>query len=74
MSTTHASAGYEPLMERITAWARGRDDVRAMALIGSRARRAHPADIWSDIDLIVLTAGPADTYAAGIAWLAPVEN
>lgn len=35
------------------AWAQVQDDVRAAFVVGSQARRDHPADPWSDLDLIL---------------------
>ena len=48
------------LEEKITAWAGGERDVRAVALVGSRARTDSPADEWSDWDVVIF----ADDSAA----------
>lgn len=40
----------------IVVWAGGRADVRAVVVVGSRARSLHPADAWSDLDLILFSA------------------
>jgi uncharacterized protein len=47
----------EALLERVTRWAAARQDVVALALVGSYARGADRPD--SDIDLMVLTTEPA---------------
>jgi aminoglycoside 6-adenylyltransferase len=47
------SARYDRLIERIIAWAEGEDNLRAVMMIGSQARKDHPADEWSDLDLIL---------------------
>lgn len=52
----------------IADWATRRDDVGAIVVVGSRARYTHPADVWSDLDLIVFTTTP-EAYTAGAGWL-----
>ncbi len=45
---------YQELEHRLAGWASRRDDVRAVVIIGSRARSTrHPPDAWSDLDAIV---------------------
>lgn len=44
---------YADLTERLTAWATATPDVRAALILGSRARTDHPADEWSDLDVLV---------------------
>ena len=44
---------YTELISRHTEWAARTDDVRAALILGSRARSDHPADEWSDLDLLV---------------------
>ena len=72
---------YADLIERLTAWAESTPDVRAALIIGSRARTDHPADEWSDLDLLVFARGPEQfirsaEWATGIAptWLTFVER
>ena len=71
---------YDELERAAVAWAQTRPDIRAVLAIGSRARRAHPADEWSDLDLILLTtdarpyAGDAWLSALGVVWVACVEE
>jgi aminoglycoside 6-adenylyltransferase len=45
------SDGLEAL---VTRWARAREDVHALVLVGSRARTREPADAWSDHDFVVV--------------------
>ena len=52
----------------IIAWAVARDDVHGVVNIGSRARSVHPADAWSDLDLIMFTTIP-EAYVASADWL-----
>jgi aminoglycoside 6-adenylyltransferase len=72
---------YADLIERLTAWAESTLDVRAALIIGSRARADHPADEWSDLDLLVFTHDPEQfihsaEWATRIAptWLTFVER
>jgi len=59
---------YEQLEQAIIAWAHTRPDMRAGIVIGSRARTDHPADQWSDLDLLLFTTAP-DAYTTDPAWL-----
>ena len=57
----HASVpvmSLETFLDDATSWAEGREDVVAMALVGSHARGAARAD--SDIDLSLLCTSPVD--------------
>jgi predicted nucleotidyltransferase len=55
------------LLCRLAGWARRRPDVRALALVGSRARgEARPG---SDVDLVLLTDSPP-SYTEAEDWLA----
>jgi aminoglycoside 6-adenylyltransferase len=46
------------LCDRLTAWAARRADVHAALLVGSRARRDHPADEYSDLDVVLIVDDP----------------
>ncbi len=56
---------------RFVAWATVHPDIRAAFVIGSRARVDHPADVWSDLDIVVVTANP-ERYLGDAAWLAAI--
>ncbi len=56
------------LTDRITAWGNQQDDVRAVLLLGSRAREDHPADEWSDWDVVVICVDP-EPYLVESTWL-----
>jgi hypothetical protein len=43
---------YDDLINRYTAWAEASDDVRAALILGSRTHIDHPADEWSDLDIL----------------------
>jgi aminoglycoside 6-adenylyltransferase len=48
-------------------------DLRAIAIVGSRARSDHPADPWSDLDVIVMARRPK-RYLTGSHWLEEIET
>ncbi|MGH9136633.1 MAG: nucleotidyltransferase domain-containing protein [Acidimicrobiales bacterium] len=53
----------DDLLEEVARWAAGRGDVRAVALVGSRAREAQPDDAAADdadVDLVVLADDPGE--------------
>lgn len=54
--------------DRIIAWAETRPDIRAAFVVGSYARRDHPADPYSDLDL-VLFSNKASEYRQSREWL-----
>ena len=62
---------YERLIENLVAWANAQDDVRAAVVIGSRARSDHPADRWSDLDVLIVASDP-QRYWLTADWLAAV--
>ncbi len=55
------------LMERIVEHAHTSEAIRALLLLGSRARVDHSADEWSDTDLIVVVDDP-DAFLADAGW------
>ncbi|HLY35472.1 MAG TPA: aminoglycoside 6-adenylyltransferase [Candidatus Limnocylindria bacterium] len=55
------------LLARIEDWARTDVAVHGLILLGSRARSDHPADVWSDTDLIVVVEDPA-AFLADAFW------
>jgi aminoglycoside 6-adenylyltransferase len=55
------------LLGRIEDWARTDAGVQGLLLLGSRARGDHPADEWSDTDLIAVVDDPAG-FLADAAW------
>ena len=74
------SETYNRLIERFTIWAEHEENVRTAIVIGSRARTDHPADEWSDLDIIVLARDPEPYWqtkewlsAVGTPWLSFVE-
>jgi aminoglycoside 6-adenylyltransferase len=65
--------GSERILSKMVAWGTGRDDLRAIVVVGSRARSDHPADPWSDIDVIVMARRP-QRYLNGSQWFAEIET
>jgi aminoglycoside 6-adenylyltransferase len=61
----------EQLLERILTWTEAQSDVSAVAVVGSRARTDPPADVWSDLDLILIVDDP-EPYLSTTDWLAQV--
>jgi aminoglycoside 6-adenylyltransferase len=75
------TAGYEDLMVNFIAWAGDEENIRAALVIGSRARTEdHPADEWSDLDLLIVANDPKPLLESadwlreiGTPWIAFVE-
>jgi hypothetical protein len=61
--------------QRITSWAETQPDVRAILVVGSRARRDRPVDEWADLDTMVfcmavrLSPAPVLCRTRLAAWL-----
>jgi hypothetical protein len=60
-----------PLEEAATRWAAGRADVRALLIVGSRARIDTPADAFSDHDFVVVVED-AQPFVDSAAWVAEI--
>jgi aminoglycoside 6-adenylyltransferase len=67
------AAAYEQLIKRYVQWAQTDAGTRAAIIIGSRARADHPADEWSDLDMLVVTPD-LQRYAATTDWLESIGN
>lgn len=59
---------YEKIERKFVSWVQTVDDIRAAFIIGSRARKDHPADEWSDMDIIFFTSKQSD-YLSNKEWL-----
>lgn len=57
---------YETLESQVTAWAATQPAIRAILIVGSRARSEY--DAWSDLDLVIFTT-ERDRYANDSDWL-----
>lgn len=49
---------YTDFEERFKNYAAGNDNIRAAYIMGSRARKDHPADQWSDLDICIYCIDP----------------
>jgi hypothetical protein len=59
----------EQFQQNLIRWAESRADVQAVLLVGSLARDDHPADSWSDVDLILFVED-VEVFAREESWLA----
>jgi aminoglycoside 6-adenylyltransferase len=60
--------GPDAFLTAFIAWAETQGDVKALLLLGSRARTDSPADEWSDVDLTLVVDEP-DRYLGDGEWL-----
>ena len=58
-------SGYARLIQNLVAFAQNEQEIRAVLMIGSRARTDHPADEWSDLDLLVFATEPKKYVRSG---------
>jgi aminoglycoside 6-adenylyltransferase len=61
------------ITDALAAWASTRRDVHAVLLLGSQARSDHPADEFSDVD-VVLTVDDPDVFLHGSDWLGELDD
>ena len=59
------------ITEQVMAWGQPRHDIRAAFIVGSRARAEHPADDWSDLDVVIVADDP-QPYLASAEWLSAI--
>lgn len=59
---------YIDLQNNLIAWAEGEDNVRALLVVGSRARTMPPADQFSDLDTILFCLRPTE-YVESNDWM-----
>jgi aminoglycoside 6-adenylyltransferase len=59
---------YVRLEQHVAEWTLTQPGIQAVIVVGSRARSTHPADEWSDLDLVVFTS-EATSYLRDSAWL-----
>ncbi|HKS26982.1 MAG TPA: aminoglycoside 6-adenylyltransferase [Pyrinomonadaceae bacterium] len=60
-------------LNKIRAWAESNQQMKAVVVIGSQARKLNQADRWSDIDIILFTTHP-EKYQHEDAWLSEIGN
>ncbi len=59
---------FSSMIENFVLWGRQNDDLYAAFMIGSQAREDHPADQYSDLDLVMVVENP-DDYLLSDSWL-----
>ena len=59
---------YALLESRIAAWAIANPDLIAGVVVGSRGRAEHPADQWSDLDLVIFSTA-TEVFIQDGSWL-----
>ncbi|MCL4301757.1 MAG: nucleotidyltransferase domain-containing protein [Anaerolineae bacterium] len=64
----NSSVTIQQLKHRLVAWIATQPNLRAILVVGSQARRDHPADEWSDLDLMVF-ATDFSPYLTQTDWL-----
>ena len=64
--------GSQRILSQMVSWGGGQDDLRAIAVVGSHARSEHPADPWSDLDLVFMARRPK-RYLDQSSWLSEIE-
>lgn len=62
------NAAYDRLISNFVQWAQSEDNIRLAIMIGSRARIDHPADDWSDLDVLLFARNP-EPYWQPTEWL-----
>lgn len=69
----NANIFYREIENSFITWAQYVDDIRAAFVVGSRARIDHPADEWSDLDIVFYTSNQ-DCYLTNSEWLENFGN
>ena len=67
MAEDHVES-YGRIVDRFVRWATAQTAIEAAMVVGSRARTDHPADAWSDLDIVIFAADP-EILLADDAWL-----
>ena len=57
----------QDIEKAFTTWAQQEESVRAAIVVGSQARTDHPADPWSDLDIILFVNEP-EKYLNSTIW------
>jgi aminoglycoside 6-adenylyltransferase len=59
---------YEIITNSILEWAKQHENIRAVIMIGSRARTYEKADQWSDLDILVIVEDISE-YIQTNSWI-----
>src|SRR6185503_21085771 len=68
MKIDQTTQAYKQLIQRFAKWAQTKQDIRAAFIIGSRSRADHPADAWSDLDIVIVVTDP-QPYLSIASWV-----
>ncbi len=63
---------YAELTDQLVGWAHSRRDIRALAIVGSRAGAEKEADVWSDLDVLLVCRHPTRLHSG--QWLSEIEE
>jgi aminoglycoside 6-adenylyltransferase len=66
-------SAYEELIKQFVRWAYTKSDIHMALVVGSRARRDHPADGWADLDIMTFTTHPK-YYLSQTDWMTDIGN
>lgn len=66
-------SSYKELETNLISWADTVEDIRAAVVVGSRARIDHPADEWSDMDIVIFSSR-SDFYVDNDGWLKAIGS
>ncbi len=64
---------FDNLLNNFFTWANSEPAVRLAFIVGSRARNDHPADEWSDMDIII-AASDTDRLLKKTDWLKNIDE
>lgn len=60
---------YKAIIDNILTWAKRHTNIRTVILIGSQARTIEHADVWSDLDMLLI-ADNISEYIQTTSWIA----
>ncbi|SER94552.1 aminoglycoside 6-adenylyltransferase [Gracilibacillus ureilyticus] len=64
---------HDVILERFLKFVSSNEDIKVVLMVGSRARQEKPADMWSDLDLVIFTENP-DILIHNENWLTQLET
>lgn len=59
---------FDRILSNFADWAKAQEPIQAAIVIGSQARSHHPADRWSDLDLVIYTE-ETGAYLDNPTWI-----
>lgn len=64
---------YDELIKKFVSWAKTSCDVKSVFVVGSRSRIDHPADEYSDLDLVMVVTNP-EYFLSSDQWLESIGD